>query len=669
MAEYSDDKYTTICSERTLQTNSNGFFMDFVQLVKEHAGESWINKNFGKLKSDKERIRSIFQSERTKQPILSILSNVQELFRQKSAGISQTKRLDAEKAFQKGDSTTALLLYSQSVLLSPKTCKNNNFDSGETLTLALWGRSEVLISLEEYALALNDIQLALKENLPHIFKADAFWRMGICYKALGESSRASVSFDLAEKLLGNNKRLAQLKIDREKNITVDETIRGRVPPLVDGGIHKTYICASKKITIRETECLGRYAVANDGIQTGETLVVEPPYAACLLPEMVGTHCHHCFDRLKAPVGCPDCSNVAFCTSICRDVAVSSYHKYECKYLDILIGSGMSILSHTALRIITQNELSTCLGIYKKRSKERIYSLCTNSEKRGAEDFFQRTLMAAFLLRCLQKSGYFGPSRENGLSPTEEEYFVGELLLYNLQMLQFNAHEVYETRRIPDCYFKGSRITNIGVAIYPTVALFNHDCYPAVTRHFVGKSIVLKASRPLKRNDVIAENYGPIFTRKCLQDRQISLSSRYWFRCQCNACKFDWPSIDNGLESFSRRIKCSNEKCLYLFTLPLSKEPVKCPDCKNYVNMTKHLRLLEWCEEQYELGFQMMNNNQREEAIRVFCEAIDLFHRISSPPHKKTHQAQEKLQLCVASFGNISETLVMNSQSKVSRANN
>lgn len=42
--------------------------------------------------------------------------------------------------------------------------------------------------------------------------------------------------------------------------------------------------------------MGRYVVANEEIKTGETLVVEPPYAACLLPEMFGTHCHHCFDR-------------------------------------------------------------------------------------------------------------------------------------------------------------------------------------------------------------------------------------------------------------------------------------------------------------------------------------------------------------------------------------
>lgn len=43
-------------------------------------------------------------------------------------------------------------------------------------------------------------------------------------------------------------------------------------------------------------------------------------------------------RFVAPIGCPDCSSVAFCGRKCRDVAMASYHKYECKVLALLIGS-------------------------------------------------------------------------------------------------------------------------------------------------------------------------------------------------------------------------------------------------------------------------------------------------------------------------------------------
>lgn len=67
-------------------------------------------------------------------------------------------------------------------------------------------------------------------------------------------------------------------------------------PFVTGKRHPDFPNASNKICIKEDKNVGRYGVAKETIRTGETLIVEPPYAACLLPECFGTHCHHCFER-------------------------------------------------------------------------------------------------------------------------------------------------------------------------------------------------------------------------------------------------------------------------------------------------------------------------------------------------------------------------------------
>ncbi|CAG9812403.1 unnamed protein product [Phaedon cochleariae] len=658
MMENSHKEYTAICSERTLQSNSNGFFMDFVRIVVENAGGKWINTEFGKLKTDRQRIRYVYESEKTKSQVTKVLSNVQEIYRQKNAGVSQAKRLEAEKAFSNGDLKASLLLYSQSILRSPKTSENSHFDSGGTLALGLWGRSKVLLALQEYPLSLNDIQQALKENLPTVYKAEAFWKMAICYKHLQEENRARVSFDLAQKLLGSNEKLLGM-LEKDRNDDIQNYDNNKVTEK-NGSTRQTRSWASKKITFKEKEGLGRFAVAKKDIKTGEDLVVEQPYVACLLPDMFGTHCHHCFERLKAPIGCPDCSNVAFCSAICKEASCNSYHRHECKYLDLLIGSGMSVLAHAALRMVTQNELARCLEIYEDRSKEKVYALCTNAGQRSAEDFLQRTLMAAFLLRCLQKCGYFGCKNGYDVMPTEEEYRIGELLLHHLQMLQFNAHEVYETRVAAGSNLKGSKIVYIGIAVYPTVSLFNHDCYPAVTRHFSGKTIVIKASRPARRGDPIAENYGPTFTRRSKRDRQRALRSRYWFDCWCAACLQDWPTIEHGLDDATRRVRCTSPGCSYLLTIPVSKDTVRCPRCEKDVCLKENIDLLRWCEEQYEKGFRQMDSKQYEKAIDTCCKAIDVFHRVSAPPHKGTHLAQETLQLCVASYGNVAETLVKKS---------
>jgi len=42
--------------------------------------------------------------------------------------------------------------------------------------------------------------------------------------------------------------------------------------------------------------------------------------------------------------------------------MGSYHRYECHYIDLLVGSGMSILCHLALRIVTQSGLQHFLDI-------------------------------------------------------------------------------------------------------------------------------------------------------------------------------------------------------------------------------------------------------------------------------------------------------------------
>ncbi|XP_050511368.1 SET and MYND domain-containing protein DDB_G0273589-like isoform X2 [Diabrotica virgifera virgifera] len=543
MAEFEDMAYRTKCSERTLQTEVKGFFMDFVELVKDRAGKTWIQNTFGKLKTDSERIRSIYTSDETKDAVVSILSNVQEIYRKKDATVSQLKRLEAENVLEKGEMSKSLMLYSQSVLRAPRTDNSSN-------------------------------------TISH--------------------------------------------------------------------------CVSNKLTVKSDKELGRFVVANKEIQTGETLVVESPYAACLLPGMFGTHCHHCFNRLQAPIGCSDCSNVAFCKPACRDAALSSYHSYECKYLDLLIGSGMSILAHTALRMVTQQKLEKCLEIYKNKSEEKIFNLCTNSDKRDSEDFFQRTLMAAFLLRCLQKCGYFGAQNDSEL-PTEDEFKIGEFLLFSLQMLQFNAHEIFEQVTVQDYSIKGSKLSYIGIGIYPTVAFFNHDCYPAVTRYFVGKDVVVKAVRLLQTNDIVAENYGPIFHRKPLKDRQKILSSRYWFKCKCEACIHNWPTKDE-MENIQQRVRCPTTNCPNVFTLPVSNSLTSCTKCKENINLDENIRLLNWCEEECQKGLEFLDNNKPDKVVEVLCGALDIFHRVSIPPHKSTQLAQEILQLCMASFGNVSNTL-------------
>ena len=115
---------------------------------------------------------------------------------------------------------------------------------------------------------------------------------------------------------------------------------------------------------------------------------------------------------------------------------------------------MSILCYVALRIFTQSK-SVDDGL--ALANELIFNLCTHSNYRTPEDFLHRGLMAAFLLRCLQKSGYFGIRATEAVNPTSKETLVGTAMLGLLQVLQFNAHEIFETMRTEEHRFNGSKM--------------------------------------------------------------------------------------------------------------------------------------------------------------------------------------------------------------------
>ncbi|KAL1116804.1 hypothetical protein AAG570_005274 [Ranatra chinensis] len=317
---------------------------------------------------------------------------------------------------------------------------------------------------------------------------------------------------------------------------------GNLPSVTDGP-NPECANASKSIGPVQTKHAGRAMTAKAPISTGETLVVEPAYAAVLLTDKYGTHCLHCFNRLKSAIPCPKCSGVAFCSVNCQECAWQSYHKWECPYTELQIGSGMSVLCYLALRIVTQinmlylnkvkphvldhkaqcrnpyvnnmfrhlDAISTLerlrliavqlkrnfrrllllvlvehvspLGRYLQLERMRVHRLEGHTKEREPKDFLHRTLMALFLLRILKDSGYFGDNvNADSDKLSEDEIFVGGQLLRHMQVLQYNAHEIYETVMKSPNEFSTSKTCYIGIGLYPTVALFNHECYPAVTRY-------------------------------------------------------------------------------------------------------------------------------------------------------------------------------------------
>jgi hypothetical protein len=65
--------------------------------------------------------------------------------------------------------------------------------------------------------------------------------------------------------------------------------------------------------------------------------------------------------------------------------------------------------------------------------------------------------------------------------TQDEVFVGGLLLHHLQLLQFNAHEISELRLESSGKLNSAQSVFLGGGLFPTLALFNHSCDPGIVR--------------------------------------------------------------------------------------------------------------------------------------------------------------------------------------------
>lgn len=493
-------------------------------------------------------------------------------------------------------------------------------------------RSEVFFKMNDGSNGLSDLQLAVKHGLPTKNNSEYYAKLARFYacelmcsllksrsmtlfsplSVMNEDKKCEISIKLYDQLLGNDSRRKELLESEVRDLKAKIAVLGapkqqsRFKPLpalrksssASSDIEK---CTSANLKLVESSNAGKYFTANAEIEAAETLLVEPAKCACLYPKNFGTHCYHCFARLVAPIGCTDCSAVAFCSPECRDIALNSYHKFECKYLLLLMGSGMSILCHLALKLVLQCQTPERA---LEEGKRLSGILCKNSKMRSPEDFFKRCLMSTFLLRCLQKAEFFGRRTTESAEPTAQELQVGVLLFVYLQALQFNAHEIYETISSGHKFVK-ARVNYIGVGIYEAGAMFNHECYPAVARFFNSTNLIFNSIRPLKKGEVVAENYGPIFSKQTLAERQRNLTSRYWFKCECRACREDWPVLDKMNNKC--RIRCTTEGCEGFFNYPQNHlKEVKCRLCKKNVSLQLSVNLLSEAEDLFEQGAVFMD---------------------------------------------------------------
>lgn len=127
-----DKIFTTKCSTKTVQSNDNGFFMNFYLTVVnsfKSDGEftEWLKNSFGKCESDFERLQFLYNDPIVSWEIIGTLEHVTEIYRKKDSLFSWQKREQVGKLVKMHDEGKAnvpsmdkiLILASQAVMRAP----------------------------------------------------------------------------------------------------------------------------------------------------------------------------------------------------------------------------------------------------------------------------------------------------------------------------------------------------------------------------------------------------------------------------------------------------------------------------------------------------------------------------------------------------------------------
>ncbi len=213
-------------------------------------------------------------------------------------------------------------------------------------------------------------------------------------------------------------------------------------------------------------------------------------------------------------------------------------------------------------------------------------------------------------------------------------FIGSLILHNIQFLQFNAHEISELQYKEKG--KPGISAFIGGGLYPTLALFNHSCDPGVVRFYTGTTVNVRSIRKIPLGQVVAENYGPIFTQVPRDERRRILQEQYKFECSCTACTNVWPTFKDMDDNFIR-FRCDGKEktCPNVLMIPLDIKEfmIKCTECGESTNIMKGLKAVQDTEMLFKFATRLHENGDLKSAMTKYLEMINLFDDHLVPPFR------------------------------------
>ncbi|XP_058124167.1 SET and MYND domain-containing protein 4-like [Anopheles ziemanni] len=634
-------------------STENGYFHGYAKKFRRALGMKEFEQ-FAALTTDQERFRFVNE---LKWRVVNDLP----LERVQDEGKCLEKALECQaegrRLAQNEDWLGALKCYNQSYLLIPE-------ENAHEKSLLLDYRAQVLLQLGKTDHSLEDIDRAIaygfpKDRLSGLWERKAqIFQSKKDFKAAVECYDKTVHYLKHCPVLTDTERDAKIAELQKLTDTVYyqyKNVQKYLEPPKGDRVFRPHLDGGVLYESNETD--GRFATAQTNLRPNQLILKEKPHVAALVKEYSLTHCCHCFERIEILYCCPNCTDVVFCSGRCEQIACETYHRYECGFLRTLWKSGATIVSHLALRIIAQKPYSYFEGIRHELPNlvpsltdkltsddyRKVFNLVTHSDKRDPEEYLIWTLMATMLNSILRQGNYTTIQPDDG--------FLGYLLLHNLQIVNYSAHDVSEVqRKRPN---EAGTSVAIGAALYPMLALFNHSCDPGIVRYFTGTTVHVRTIKNIAAGSIIAENYGPLYTKAPRTERRESLASNYRFDCCCQACEADWPAYADMDQSVIR-FRCTGPTCQEALLFDLSSEcyTMRCNACGQTVDIMERIKLLQDAKmlNRFNEASHLYSVGLFEHALSKYAAIMAIMDQILMPPYRDYHLCQQGIRRCCLDLG-------------------
>lgn len=389
--------------------------------------------------------------------------------------------------------------------------------------------------------------------------------------------------------------------------------------------------------------------ARRDLAEGERILYERPFVNSLHKENYDDYCYRCFKKLslESQFACRCCVQVNYCSLKCEARSWDKFHRIECGYIDLYQINEL-LEHHTKIC----SKLICGLFIDADLNKEKMMTRIKESTKKSGrklednyESFAQliehhnqdknNYSLISLLLCAFFNSRFKVQCKSLFKSFFEEDELVTLKLTIerHIRQIQVNALMITETDVKPKSKISSTEgvlepfpifeSVNIGIGIFISLSLINHDCQPNLSiSGFNDQRVLIKTNRKVGKPEWLCFSYGAHYQYQKISRRKTLLWETYFFDCRCAACQ-------NGLEPISAALLCANCK-----TEILSSKQEYCHLCSTRIDRVAIDRTMAEINKKVSQIEKLLKDKQLSEEIisRFIMDLMSCEQRVKSVLH-------------------------------------